>query len=60
MSATTEHHFKKLTCSITVNEELILFSLLITLSVILRVLLEPQSTFMPNEKRNVAIVVILA
>ena len=42
--------FNKLTFSITVNEELILFSLLITLSIILRALLEPQSTFMPNEK----------
>jgi hypothetical protein len=52
--------FDKLTFSIMVNEELILFSLLIILSVILKTLLETQSTFMPNEKRYVAIAVILA
>jgi len=52
--------FSKLTFSFTFNEELILFSLLIILSVILRALLEPQSTCMPNEKRYVAIALILA
>jgi len=52
--------FIKLTHSITVNEELILFSLLIFRSVILKALLEPQSTIMSNEKWYVAIAVILA
>jgi len=52
--------FNKLTFSIMVNKMLILFSLLIILSVILKALLQTQSTFMPNEKRYVAIAVILA